>query len=77
MAFDKQLIKALYRRSGGTCECTVKGCKVHKDQRRCTHALYGDAWKPYKPVKKSSDSMRNLVAVCPHCFKVLDQPRLY
>jgi hypothetical protein len=76
MEYDKQLIKVLYRRSGGVCECTVKDCKVHKGRRRCTNALYADAWKPFKPVKRSSDSMRNLIAVCPDCFKELDIPRL-
>ena len=76
MHLEDHLKKGLYRRSGGTCECTSRGCKVHPERRRCINVLYADSWKPYKPIKKSSDTLRNILAVCPACHKELAGPKL-
>jgi hypothetical protein len=68
----KQVIRALYRRSGGQCECTLAGCQTHSPGLRCTSALHGDFWKIMRREKKSSDNLRNLRAVCPICYKNYD-----
>jgi hypothetical protein len=63
------LRKALYRRSGGQCECTARTCPHHAGRRRCPQPLGGDAWKAHKLQPKRAETLRNLVALCPSCFQ--------
>jgi hypothetical protein len=66
------LRKALYRRSGGQCECVVRTCPHHAGRRRCHHTLGGDAWKIYKIQKKGAETMRNVIALCHACYQQME-----
>jgi hypothetical protein len=70
------LRKALYRRSGGQCECTRDGCSTHKAKSRCTRILYGDGWKIMRLRRRGPENLRNVFGMCLDCHKAQTMPRL-
>jgi len=70
------LRKALYRRSGGQCECVQDGCSTHKGKHRCTRILYGDGWKIMRLRKRGPENLRNVFGMCLDCHKAQTMPRL-
>jgi hypothetical protein len=61
----KDIQEALYRRSIGVCECTMRSCRNHPPGQRCTRRLL--EWRAYQKVPGGSYLLRNLLAMCPQC----------
>jgi 5-methylcytosine-specific restriction endonuclease McrA len=68
-AIQDPLRRALYRRSGGQCECVVRTCPQHAGRRRCQHMLGMEGWKIHKLQKKGGETLRNVIALCPECHR--------
>ncbi|MBM4160973.1 MAG: HNH endonuclease [Ignavibacteria bacterium] len=71
MAVSEETRRALYRRAGGQCECTMGVCSHHVAGKRCPHML-GSGWEAHHKTSVAaggSDALSNLTAMCATCHK--------
>ena len=69
MAISENTRKELYKRAGGTCECTMSVCN---HSGRCSNGLsagYWDAHHKTSVAAGGSDALSNLTAMCATCHK--------
>lgn len=67
MAISQETRKALYKRAGGRCECTMKVCD--HSGRRCNRGLSSGYWDAHHRTAGGPDSLSNLIAMCATCHK--------
>jgi hypothetical protein len=69
MAISEETRKALYKRAGGRCECTMSVCSHHPKGQRCSHSLVPGSWEAHHRVRDGGDTLSNLIAMCATCHK--------
>jgi len=69
MAISEETRRALYKRAGGQCECTMSVCVHHRPGVRCQHGLHGSTWDAHHRTRGGGDGLGNLIAMCVTCHK--------
>jgi len=62
-----EIKKALYKRAGGRCECTMSICD--HSGRRCTRSLVPGFWDAHHKNANGPSTLGNLIAMCATCHK--------
>lgn len=68
MAISEETRKALYKRAGGQCECTMSVCD-HPTGKRCSRSLSAGYWDAHHINSNGPSVPSNLVAMCATCHK--------
>ena len=69
MAFPQSVIDAVWKRSGGKCECTRTGCE---HTGRCSALLSEGKWHAHHIVSQhadGADTLNNCEALCIPCHE--------
>jgi hypothetical protein len=69
MAYPQSVIDALWKRSGGKCECQRKGCG---HTGRCNAKLTAHNWHAHHVLSVAaggSDTLGNALALCIRCHQ--------
>jgi len=66
MTISQETKKALYKRAGGRCECTMSICDHHG---RCSRSLVTGYWDAHHRNANGLDTPGNLIAMCATCHK--------
>ncbi len=67
MAISEETKKALRKRAGGRCECTMLVCD-HRG-RRCQRGLSTEYWDAHRRDAGGLYILSNLIAMCATCHK--------
>jgi len=69
MTVSQETKKALYKRAGGRCECTMRVCDHHRASSRCPRSLVSGYWDAHHRSANGPDTLGNLIAMCATCHK--------
>jgi hypothetical protein len=69
MTISEETRKALYKRAGGRCECTMRVCSHHPPGQMCPRKLADGYWEAHRRTAGGPYTLSNLIAMCATCHK--------